>query len=48
MTGREASCWNWEISIHTLREEGDPRWAAAPLWSQRISIHTLREEGDAP
>ena len=33
------------ISIHALREEGDPsyrlRWR---LWT--ISIHALREEGD--
>ena len=33
------------ISIHTLREEGDP--GAAPAdGRQNISIHALREEGD--
>ena len=34
-----------EISIHALREEGDPsRVTGGFLWS--ISIHALREEGD--
>ncbi len=34
------------ISIHALREEGDPK---CPLWAPRrvISIHALREEGDS-
>ena len=33
------------ISIHALREEGDPFWSS---WfsSRTISIHALREEGD--
>ena len=35
-----------EISIHTLRVEGDER---DPSWRQQldISIHTLRVEGDS-
>ena len=35
-----------EISIHALREEGDPG-AALPDGGQNISIHALREEGDS-
>ena len=34
------------ISIHALREEGDPRPHDAPEVRQ-ISIHALREEGDS-
>ena len=35
-----------EISIHALREEGDPRTRGRS--EQRfISIHALREEGDS-
>ena len=34
-----------EISIHALREEGDPR-ARDTSSSLTISIHALREEGD--
>ena len=37
-----------EISIHALREEGDPRDGADGHGSDRISIHALREEGDRP
>ena len=33
------------ISIHALREEGDPFWEDCII-VQRISIHALREEGD--
>ena len=33
------------ISIHALREEGDPVGVAA-VRQQIISIHALREEGD--
>ena len=33
------------ISIHALREEGDP-FPQAPLRWFQISIHALREEGD--
>ena len=33
------------ISIHALREEGDPR-RHQTLMFQMISIHALREEGD--
>ena len=33
------------ISIHALREEGDPAFIDA-LAVLRISIHALREEGD--
>ena len=34
-----------EISIHALREEGDPANEQDPHRHQ-ISIHALREEGD--
>ena len=34
------------ISIHALREEGDPVQFCR-RWLRRISIHALREEGDA-
>ena len=34
------------ISIHALREEGDPKKVAEATW-QNISIHALREEGDS-
>ena len=34
-----------KISIHALREEGDPRRPPPGTWTQ-ISIHALREEGD--
>ena len=34
------------ISIHALREEGDPEPDAAGLLRNAISIHALREEGD--
>ena len=34
------------ISIHALREEGDPAQAARPMPGVPISIHALREEGD--
>ena len=34
------------ISIHALREEGDPR-PVRSVRCGRISIHALREEGDA-
>ena len=33
------------ISIHALREEGDPP-EASPEADRVISIHALREEGD--
>ena len=35
------------ISIHALREEGDPPWHRRTCWPKHISIHALREEGDA-
>ena len=35
------------ISIHALREEGDPEGAVLCHQPQRISIHALREEGDS-
>ena len=35
------------ISIHALREEGDPSLCAA-IAHGLISIHALREEGDRP
>ena len=34
------------ISIHALREEGDPEARANNPGTQYISIHALREEGD--
>ena len=34
------------ISIHALREEGDPQTQPSRAWASRISIHALREEGD--
>ena len=36
------------ISIHALREEGDPAAIPRPRTHQPISIHALREEGDLP
>ena len=33
------------ISIHALREEGDPE-RSSPQRALEISIHALREEGD--
>ena len=35
-----------QISIHALREEGDP-WRRSGDFAKRISIHALREEGDS-
>ena len=35
-----------DISIHSLRMEGDVRWVAAPGRFGNISIHSLRMEGD--
>ena len=34
-----------DISIHALREEGDPN-SSGSSWKRQISIHALREEGD--
>ena len=34
------------ISIHALREEGDPSWRCSGSSCRHISIHALREEGD--
>ena len=36
----------WRISIHALREEGDPKAAQHVTTFRCISIHALREEGD--
>ena len=36
----------YTISIHALREEGDPEVIAIPVDEYKISIHALREEGD--
>ena len=48
--GRLTSCNHLvetiKISIHALREEGDP-WHRRTCWPKHISIHALREEGDA-
>ena len=35
-----------DVSIHTLREKGDPTVIVVALTSKTISIHALREEGD--
>ena len=35
-----------DISIHALREEGDPMLLVIPV-RKIISIHALREEGDS-
>ena len=35
-----------KISIHALREEGDPERAPQEAGRGAISIHALREEGD--
>ena len=35
-----------QISIHALREEGDPETLTAAQAEIDISIHALREEGD--
>ena len=43
--GIGASTYCQYISIHALREEGDPRKAGRRL-PRDISIHALREEGD--
>ena len=42
-----ALSWVWQlsISIHALREEGDPK-VLYPICISMISIHALREEGD--
>ena len=34
------------ISIHALREEGDPKQSILSDMQAKISIHALREEGD--
>ena len=40
--------WHFaNISIHALREEGDPSVFKKPLRRSNISIHALREEGDS-
>ena len=36
------------ISIHALREEGDPDPSSGGHMTEKISIHALREEGDRP
>ena len=36
----------WGISIHALREEGDPATLPNLVEQHTISIHALREEGD--
>ena len=41
-----AQQWAIIISIHALREEGDPRCFFVFAQSFVISIHALREEGD--
>ena len=46
-TGRlEINAYKIDISIHALREEGDPG-RFFPDVRSCISIHALREEGDA-
>ena len=43
---RPAESHDQRISIHALREEGDPRSSRNTPTSRPISIHALREEGD--
>ena len=38
--------WSCRISIHALREEGDPGLGDEYYQKHKISIHALREEGD--
>ena len=51
-SARRATCWakivlnHVEISIHALREEGDPYLLSLSFTDNEISIHALREEGD--
>ena len=44
---RSVSSYLLSISIHALREEGDPVFANLGEQAVLISIHALREEGDA-
>ena len=47
-TGREVEhTLRRVISIHALREEGDPQCSYRAQQRQHISIHALREEGDS-
>ena len=43
---QQDSDWRSDISIHALREEGDPLRQAFQVQKYYISIHALREEGD--
>ena len=43
---RDTFDYDISISIHALREEGDPPFRALPTRCRAISIHALREEGD--
>ena len=43
----EAEAHGEGISIHALREEGDPDVGCLPVLMLAISIHALREEGDS-
>ena len=45
-TEQTGYCKLQTISIHALREEGDPERNLHPTCYQHISIHALREEGD--
>ena len=45
-SGRHAHRGQLRISIHALREEGDPHYRRRKFPGCEISIHALREEGD--
>ena len=43
---QHADYYGYNISIHSLRKEGD-YYDISPLWDKgEISIHSLRKEGD--
>gem|GEM_PF-6438876 len=43
---RARRCSGWQISIHSLRAEGDEIYDDIQVMAQGISIHSLRAEGD--
>ena len=42
----KAATAGMEISIHSLRMEGDQRFPFLTIYAKHISIHSLRMEGD--
>ena len=42
----DVQSYQYSISIHALREEGDDVFTVLSITDNRISIHALREEGD--